>query len=157
MDKIKIAVSQAKNFFNTADHLAYVTYPALRETKLLLSIAENLYLSMVKAMESVLQYDRMYRRIRPLPDNFDSRFEVFKNKCAPRYSIDRDFVVLLDDLRGVLTQHKESPVEFTRRDRLVICDANYQMQTLSIEKMRSYLTRARPLLIKITKVVDNNA
>ena len=79
-------LSEANRAFKTADHLTYVTYPLVQETKLLIAIVENLYSALIKSIEAILEYDQLYKRISLLPQDPQSRLEIFKTKLFSLFS-----------------------------------------------------------------------
>ena len=149
MEKLKEMVAKANKLYKTADHLAYMTYPLVRDTKLIITVVENLYASLVMTMDAFLYYDRLYKRISPVPENFHSKFETFKTKTAPRYGIGRESLLLMLDLRDIIKKRKESPMEFTRRDKYVIASHDYKLRLISIEKTKEYLADSKILIEKL--------
>ena len=153
MEKIKETLAKANRLFNTVDHLAYVTYPLINDTKLIINITENLYNSLVMFVDALIEYERMYKRIPPLAENFESRFDTFKNKCAPRYNIKREHIVLINDLKKLVALRKKSSMEFVRKDKFVICNEDYKTYSLSIDKVKQYIKDSKEFVERINKVV----
>lgn len=143
----------AKKSIKTADHLTYMTYPLVKDLKIIIAITENIYSSIINAMEAVLQYDRYYKRINPLAENFDSRFQIFKEKCAPRYNFDRDDLSLIDELRTIVKHRTDSAMEFVRNDKLIICSPNFKMKTFNIDAIKQYLIKTKKFIAKADAVV----
>lgn len=156
MEEVFRLVSKAKQLYQTADHLAYVTYPMVNEIKLLVTITENLHNALVHGMNAIIHYDRLYKRIPPLNTDFNSRFETFKTKCAPRYNIDRSIILLMQDLKDVVEKRKESPMEFQRKNKFVICSHDYKMKTLSISKVKEYLNQSKPFFSRLDTIFSKN-
>jgi len=153
MEKFHKLIKEANSTFNTADHLTYVTYPLVKETRLIITIIENLYTAATKAMDAIIYYDRLYKRINPVAENFNSRIDVFKNKCAKRYDIDEKYINLLKDLKRIVSNHKESPMEFIRKDKFVICSDSYSnVKTLDINQLKEYISLTRSFLNKINSI-----
>lgn len=146
LEKYDEQIFLAKKAIKTADHLTYMTYPLVRDLKIIVSITQNIYLAVMSAMEAVLQYDRYYKRINPLAENFESRFQVFKEKCAPRYGFDRDDLMLVEELRTLIKQHKDSNMEFVRSDKLIICSPNFKMKTLDINAIKQYIIKTKKFI-----------
>jgi hypothetical protein len=116
-----------------------MTYPLVKDVKLIVTIAENLHQALVTAMDAILYYDRLYKRISQLPENFNSRFDIFKRSCVPRYNIERDHLVIINDLR-----------------QLVICNNKYRkMKVITIEKMKGYLVQSKSFMEKINNVLKH--
>mgnify|MGYP001562813167 CR=1 FL=1 len=154
MDKLKQLITEANTEFKKADHLAYVTYPMIRESKLLYAIAEVLYNSLHKGVEAVLAYERLYKRIPLVPGTFETEIELFKDVSA-RYGFNRNIVLLLLDLKRLIKAKKESPVEFVRKDKFVICDDDYTMSVLDINKIKAYVMDSREFVEKLNHVMKS--
>jgi len=153
MEEHEKLISESLKSLKLADHLTYVTYPLVKENKLLIKISEHIYLAMMMAMESLLLYDRYYKRIGPLNDNFESRMGIFKNNVAKRYNLDREYYILLMDLKEILEKHRKSPMVFERMGKVVICSDRYRMKTLSIEDIKHYLGKAKPFILKTYNIL----
>ena len=154
-DNIKNLIREANKTLQTADHLAYVTYPIVNELKLLVTITENIYVSMSLGMEALMRYDLYYKRISHIPTDFNLRLEVFK-KVSSRYNIERIYVSTIKDIKDLLEHQKKSPVEFTRKDKLIMLSSNYKIQKIiSIEKVKEYLNQAKPFISKVNRVLLN--
>ena len=152
MEKFQECMQAAKKAFQTADHFAYVTYPLLSDTKLIIPIAENLYLGATSAMDAVLQYDKFYKKIDNLTDDFDIRFTIFKNECAKRYNIQNDYINLITELKAIMAYHKNSTMEFTRKSNVVLYRSNLNMKTVNLMQMKSYIARLKQFLAKIDSI-----
>lgn len=156
MENIKALLKEANTKLNTADHLAYVTYPLVKETKLLLTTTENVYISMILAMEALLQYDRYYKRISYVPSDFMQKYEIFK-QISRKYNIDRLAIAMMLDLKNLIELHKKSPMVFTREQKLVIASHGFNvMKTLNIDNVKKYIQQAKPFITKINKVILPN-
>ena len=143
----------ANKAFQTADHLIYVTYPLLKEVKLIIPIAENLYSTVINLMDAVLEYDRLYKRIDLLVDNFDVRLDIFKSNCSKRYNITKEHIDLIVELRNIIQHHKKSPMEFIRGDKFVIASSNYSLKTVNLNNLKVYLTKVKQLSMKINEIL----
>ena len=156
MEDVLAFIKEANTKLNTADHLAYVTYPMVKEAKLLLAIVDNLYSSLALAMEALLRYDYYYKRISFVPNDFAQKYEVFK-KISMRYNLDRLAISSMKDIRSLLELHKKSSMVFTREQKLVIASQGFSvMRTLNIELVKKYIEQSKPLISKINKVITPN-
>ena len=156
MERFIEMVKRANKLYDTADHLAYITYPLVKDTKLIITIIENLYASLVAGMDALLYYDRLYKRINPYSENFHSKFEIFKTKTAPRYGIDRQKILLILDLREIIKKRQESPMEFIRKESYVIASHDYQLKMISIEKTKQYLEDSKDFFEKLNRIARHN-
>ncbi len=152
MEEIKRYVFEANNAFRTADHLAYVSYPLLKDNKLLLAITQNLYVAGLKGMDAVLNYERFYKRLNALPLDFDSKMHLFE-KNINNVNIRHDVCKIIKDLRFIINQHRNSPVEFSRREKFVICSDDYStMKTIDIDMLKTYIVVMREFLNSINRL-----
>ena len=152
MEVLKDLMKDSNTHLNTADHLAYVSYSNIKDNKIVVSIAENLYKSLLKAVEAVLQYERMYKRIPPYSENFNAKLEMFKTKCAPRYNLNNEIVILLDNLRIIVDQKKEL-MENDRKEKFAVFNNEYKIKSLTIEKVKEYLVKSNPFIQKVNEII----
>lgn len=153
MEKHEELIKDANKLINTADHFIYTTYPMLKETKLLLTIVKNIHDASVKAMDSVLEYERLYKRISDYPDDFNTKLEILKTKCMRKYSLPREFIQTIRDVRMIVKEHKQSPIEFSRYDKLIICSEDFRTKSISLTEVKGYLSTAKPFIQKTNRVV----
>ena len=114
---------------------------------------ENIQLSFLQGMDALLEYERLYKRIMPLPQNFESRFDIFRDKLINKYDITSQEVELIRMLRETIQAHKSSPIEFSRPDKFVICSENYRMKTISVQEIKQYILAAKSFLRKVENIV----
>ncbi|MAG52972.1 MAG: hypothetical protein CMH62_03350 [Nanoarchaeota archaeon] len=136
-----------------ADHLTYMTLPLVKDNKLILSILDNIRISLMHGMNSLLEYERLYKRVSPLPENFNSRYEVFRDKLINKYGITDIEVELIRNLKDTIEAHKNSPVEFSRPDKFVICTENYRMKTISVQEIKQYILITKSFLRKVENIL----
>jgi len=156
MEKFEECKEKAGKCIHIADHMISVTYPLVKDTKLLLAIMENIFLSLTNSMASVLHYERMYKRIPPFQDNFDSKFRMFKERCINRFNIDKSYILFIQDIKDVIVSHRKSPVEFVRKDKFVICSDNYRMKAISIEDIKKYVSKAKVFIEEMNNIIGKD-
>ena len=156
MQEIFQLVDKSNKCFKTADHLTYITYPLIKDIKLLINIVENLYRAMVYGMDAILEYDKLFKRISQFPDDFETKTNIFKTSCAKRYNISREHIVMIEDLKNILDYRNKSPMEFIRKDKFVICNGSFRMKTLNYDKVKEYVNNARPFIAKINKILKKD-
>ena len=158
METFNKLVQQANTSFKTADHLAHVTYPLLNETKLIITIAENLRKCIEDGMEAVLYLDRLYKRIQQYPSDFLSKFYVFRERCAVRYKFEKDEIAMINEVHILMESKRKSNLEFVRKDRLVFASDTYKLKSLTIHDVKNYLITAKKFLDKVNQIakVEND-
>ena len=152
MERFKELVEKANRSLNTADHLAYVTYPVINEPKLTITILNNIYQSLLHSIDALLYYDYLFKRVSFYPKDEKEKIELFRKITSKHYNIDREHIILIDEIKNLLSKHKESPIEFIRKDQLVICSTNYNIQTISINKIKDYLSKSKEFVDKINRI-----
>ena len=156
MEKFQEARQKAIQSFKTADHMVYVTYGVVKDAKLLLAILENLNTSLQETMNSILQYDRLFKRIPIFQDTFESKYNMFRLKSARRYKLESQYITTIAEVKETLDEHKKSPVEFVKNDRFVICNEGYRMKTLSINEIKKYLGIAKLFIQEANLITSKN-
>lgn len=149
MEKFQECREKAKRSLHIADHMLTQTYPLVQDPKLLLAVLENVFLAMTNAMGSLLYYERLFKRVPPFHDTFESKFNLFKMKSAIRYNIDPSYLILMQDVKDIIVEHRRSPIEFSRKDKFIICSPTYNLKTVSISHIKNYIDKTK-LFIKIT-------
>ena len=79
MEQFQEAIEKANQKLKIADHMIFMTYPLVRDNRLLLSIIQNIFLALTNSMSSILYYERLFKKIPSFNDNFDSKFTIFTN------------------------------------------------------------------------------
>lgn len=156
MEKFQEARDKARKKLKVADHMITMTYPLVRDTRLLIAVMENLFLALTNSMASVLYYERLFKRIPPFHDNFDSKFNMFRAKIVPRYKIDTSHIHMLNEIKDIIIQHKKSPVEFTRKDMFVIASNTYNLKTISVDQIKKYIAKSKMFLEEMEGIVSKD-
>jgi hypothetical protein len=156
MEKFQELRSAANKKLQLADHMLTMTYPIVKDPKLLLSVIENLFLAFSYAMSSLLYYERLFKRIPSFSDNFKSKFEMFKDKCSDRYNLDEEYLKIMQEIKEIIIAHKKSPMEFQRNDNFVICNGDYRMRTISSDMIKIYVQKAKLFIKSVSTIVSRD-
>lgn len=153
MENYEALALDANKFFNTADHLAFVTYPFVRDSKMLWAIIENIYSSLTKAMDALLYYDKFYKRLTNIPLDFSLRYELFKNKTALRYEISKVSISLIKEINELIEQQKSSSMTFSKQERLIICSETLRVKVITEEQVKKYVYDAKPFIVRMNSII----
>ncbi len=156
MEKFEETRDKAKRNIKIADHMLSVTYPLIKDPKLLLAIIENIFLSYTNSVAAILYYERYFKRIPPFHETFESKLNMFRERCVLKYNIDKSYLTEIQDIKDIIIEHRKSPVEFKRKDQFVICSDNYRLKTLSINDIRKYLDKAKVFIEAIDTIVSKD-
>ena len=143
MERFELELEKAKKDIKVADHMLNITYKLVDDPKILLTVMNRIKSALTSTMLSLLLFERMYKRIPPFQENFDSIFNTFRARCTRRYNINIEYITLIQDLDIILKQHKKSPVEFSRKGKFVICSEDYRIKVLSLDKIKGFVKKAK--------------
>lgn len=154
MEKFLSALESASKTLQTADHMIYITFPLIKDNRLLIKIFSEIYSVILAIVNAVLQYDYAYKRIM-LYNDAKINFKNFKEKCAPRFGITEEEIVKIIEIFKIMEGHRQSPMEFVRKDKFVILSETLQTDVVTVEKLKGYLFTAKNILQKVNGKIKN--
>jgi len=150
MEKFLENLQEAEKIIQRMDHMIYVTFPLMKDKRLLLKIILETKIAITKSINSILQYEYLYKRI-SLYKESKTNFRTFQKQCAPRYEITKQEIKLISELFDIVEKHKQSPFEFMRNEKVIILSENLTPKALTIENAKEFLLLAKDLLRKTKK------
>ncbi|MBL7059252.1 hypothetical protein ISS08_02265 [Candidatus Pacearchaeota archaeon] len=148
MEKFLENLEKAKNITFTADHLIYVTYPLLKDKKLLLKILLETKNAIIYSLNAILQYEYLFKRIK-LNTDPKINFKTFQNKCAAKYEITDSEVNLIVEILDLSEKHKKSPMEYLKKDKIIILSKFSEQTIIPVEKIKEFVELSKKILKKI--------
>ena len=145
-EKYEVSINRAKDTLDSIHRMMTITMPVLKDNKFLIKIFESLHDSILSLVRAVLQYEYLHKRI-SLYMEAESNFETFR-ECSKRYQISEDSVSQIRKILLLMKRHKESPMEFVKREKFVILSENLSTETITIEKLRDFYAMASDVLNK---------
>lgn len=142
----------AKRKLAIADHFMFVTYPLLKETKMLKMIMDNVADSVFKSMQAVLEKERMMKKATHLTGNFHVDFELFRSHSS-QYGFTPKHHYLVQELRAFHESKMKSHMEFVRGDKYVFAFEDFSMKVLTADKVKSMIENANDFLAKAEGVL----
>ena len=149
MEEYDKLLKEAIRHLQIADHMTYVTLPLINENRLLLKIFDEICLSIIKSINSILSYEHFCKRIN-LYTNYSNNLETFV-RIAKNYDISNEQLRKIKEIININNQHKQSAVEFVKRDRVVIMSDNLGTQILDIRIIKQYLLFVKELIVKTSR------
>jgi hypothetical protein len=146
-------IQEAKKAFAKADHLIYMTYPNIKEVKLLYSAVESLNSAMQKALESLLIHEQTHKRISQVPKDLNSKLLIYNNYCK-KHGFPQEAAFLIRELAKIVKARKEAPMEFVRKNKFVICSDDYRMKVIDEKTIKKYLILSRSFITKVEKHIN---
>ena len=147
-------INKAVKSLQIADHLTYITFPLIKEKRLLLKILDEIHLSLLNLINAILQYEYVYKRIQLYHDT-KSNFRTFIEKCAPRYEISKEQISKILDIFTLAERHKKSPMEFIKNNKVVIMSDNLKTNYVDVDKIKEYLLLTKEILKKTKEKIIN--
>ena len=147
MEKFLENVQEAEKNLRTIDHIVYVTFPLIKDKRLLLKVIQDIKGVVTHCITSILQYEYLYKRISLHRDSREN-FKTFTEKCAVKYNISKEEIRLFMELAGFVEKHKASPFEFVKEEKIVILSENSKPTTLTLGKTKEFLIMAKDILRK---------
>ena len=154
-EKFIQSLEYATKSLQTADHMAYITFPLVKEKRLLLKILSEIHSSILNTINAILQYEFYWKRIN-LYSDAKSNFDIFRHKCAPRYKISPEQINKVIEIFSLIERHKKSPFEFVKDDKIVIMSEGMRTDTITLEKIKSYLLETKDILKKANTVIKGS-
>ena len=147
---------KARQKIRTADHMLTVTYPLVKDPKLLLAVLENVSEGLELGITSVLEHERLFKRVPPFGNNFTIKFGLFKQKIMHKHNLDPQNLRTIIEVREIIHNHKRSMVEFIRKDKFVMSDDNYNLKTLDNAKIKNLLLRSKVFIDQLYNITTKN-
>lgn len=153
MEHAKELLRDAQEKLLRADHLAFMTYPQVKEPKMLALVLENVDAVFSDCMEALLDYERMYKRISVVKGDFDSELRMLREHCLKRYGYPDRVANVISEVRFLAEKKKGCQMEFQRKDQYVLCSDSYRLDFLDIRKVSEYVREAGKFLERTLEVV----
>ncbi|MGV8151305.1 MAG: hypothetical protein ACP5NV_06280 [Candidatus Woesearchaeota archaeon] len=144
--------AQAENKLKIADHLLSTTFAVIKDPKLLISVIDSLYQAMDYAIDSVVEFEKNFKSLEY--HGWDSKMDIFRRKIVTKYGLDPKIVDFTIDLKSTLEGHRKSGMEFTKKEKFVISDNDYNLKTLTYEDVKKKYVQAKLYVAQIFKIID---
>jgi len=151
------SLDEARRMIKTVDHMVYVTYPILKENRLLIKMLEQVNNAVFNIINAIIQHEYAYKRIR-LYSDMRANMEIFEEKVAPRYGISGEHMLGIKQVFNLIEKHRKSPMEFVRQNKFIIMSENLETENVTLDKLKFFLTISKELLKKaeMTMTSDRN-
>ena len=154
MEKFLENIRQAEKKIRTADHMVYVTFPLIKDKRILLILISELKKAVANCINVILQYDYLYKRI-SLYEDAKINFETFKSKSSKRFDITNQEIALIIKLFELEQNHKKSSMEFTKDNKIVILSEDMRQRIITLEEIKQFLQLSKDILKKTKNKIAN--
>lgn len=147
MQKFIENLEESERINKSLDHLLTITFPIVKDKRILIKILSELKVSIKKTINSILQYEFIYKRIK-LHENPNKNFEIFVKECSKRYKITPQEIEKIKEIFDIAKKHEESSMEFMRGEKIVILSKEMNPRSISLEQTKDYLETVKNLTKK---------
>jgi hypothetical protein len=155
MDEIEVSRARAKRYLHVADHMVYMTYGVVKDSKILLSVMDSIFLSLTNCMTALLEQEKKFKAIPLVPKGFEAKFMLFRD-VAQKFKLDDAYISMMRDVKDTILDHKTSPVAFRRKEQYVICSDSYHMRTINVDQIKEYLRMTREFFSDIQRLTSKS-
>lgn len=156
MEQFQFLRDKAVEKVRVADHMLFMTYPVVKDPKLLLAVVENVFAGLDFGVAAVLHHQKLFKQIPPFQETFTSRFEMFRRTVIPQLGLSPNYVKLISDVRILISAHKKSPISFVKNDKYVICSPKYDIKAIDVGLVKRYIFEAKIFVDHVSKIVSKN-
>ena len=154
MEKFLENLILAEKMIQTADHMIYVTFPLIKDKRLLLKILQEMKNAIALCINAILQYEYLYKRIKLYKDS-RLNFKIFIEKCVPRYRITKEEINQIMELFDFVEKQKESPFEFVKDEKLVVLGTGLRPRIMTVERTKELMMVAKSILKKTKETIGS--
>lgn len=129
-------LDEATRRIRIADHMLTMTYPLVKDPKLLIAVLGNLCMGMELSMTDVLVRERV-------PHTEQGRLTAYKRYLARKLHTPPETLRAYEEMQSTLKEHATSPVSFRRNEKFVICNEGYKLRTLTEATVKKYVALAK--------------
>lgn len=152
MQKFIKNFTEAESLLHGVDHLIYVSFPMIKDKRILLTSLEKLRNCAVKCINSLLQYEYLHRRVKLYKDPH-LNMKTFESKCARRYGFSETDLNSIKELFKFYNFHKKSSMEFMKNGDIFMLVNGPTPIRVNLEKIKILLNATKNLFNKIRHII----
>lgn len=139
MEDYKSLIEGAYREAKLADYMAHVTNKLVNDKKVLISVINHIHKSYNMALKAFLLRERMYRRVPPVPEDFNLLTDLFFNKCADALSINNGLKNNILKINKAVNAYDERGMLLERSKKYVFVSSSYELIDLKAEDVKDWL------------------
>lgn len=142
MEKLHEYLENAIKHIQIADHMTYVTFPLVNEKRLLIKIFEEIYQALIYLIKQTLANKN--EQITNTEEDIKKFFIIIKN-----FSLNENQIQKIKEIILINQKHKTSPLEFVKKEKIVILSDSLNIEILDIQLIKQYLLVTKEIFLKI--------
>ncbi|MFP4119112.1 MAG: hypothetical protein ACLFTH_03595 [Candidatus Woesearchaeota archaeon] len=140
MDVFEYFMKEARRSLDAAEHMRSVSYPLAEDPKIFLGVVSKLHEAHKSILKLVLLSNKDCSSVKeceqlPIRD-FKKAFDLIQNDTTSAQVLSDKELSALAETYDLVLKHRDSPVEFPRKEQFVMCDDDYGTKQLSGELVR---------------------
>jgi hypothetical protein len=155
MEKFLELRLKALEYLKVADQSIKFTYQLVKDNKVLVTAVNGLFMAMASAIGSLLYYELKYKRVPAFEDNFEAKYQLMRTNVLERYHIDPSYLKLARQLKDLVIAHKNSPIEFSREGKFVICSDDYKIKEITPDSLREAYAKTKLFIEEVITLTKN--
>ena len=156
MENYHELLNKAKKEIDSSDHLLFVTYNIVKDSKFVFSVTNQLIDAVKYALEALLEFERKSKLIEPYPKQFNFMVETFKKKVAERREFEEKTLTFLNKLVTMEQTIDTSSLHFRRGDTYVLADEDFGTQSIELQTIKSYFSSAQEFVTKVGDIIEQD-
>ncbi|MBT4134917.1 hypothetical protein HOE39_01080 [Candidatus Woesearchaeota archaeon] len=156
MENYHELINKAQKEIDSSDHLLFVTYNIVKDSKFVFSVTNQLIDAVKYALEALLEFERKSKLIEPYPKQFNFMVETFKKKVAERREFEEKTLTFLNKLVTMEQTIDTSSLHFRRGDTYVLADEDFGTQSIELQTIKSYFSSAQEFVTKVGDIIEQD-
>lgn len=154
MEKFLEYLEESEKIVRAVDHMTYVTFPLIKEKKLLIKIIVELKKAIIYCINSILQYEHIQNKIK-LQKDTKSNFQIFLHQSSKRFDISREEIEKIIEVLEIVESHNQSSMEFVKENKIIFLSENMQQSTLTLEKIKNFIITIKIIIKKVKSKITS--
>jgi hypothetical protein len=142
----------ARKQIELADHMLYVTYSMVQETKFLLAIANHVINAARLALQSLLEFEILYKRLEHYNKTFVSEIAIYRNKLSLKYNFDNKYLKLLERLYEIQKYDSQSIMRFKKGDKYILSTGD-KISSIDLDSLKRYSNLTKKFIDEIAQAI----
>ncbi|MBT5274604.1 hypothetical protein HOH11_01180 [Candidatus Woesearchaeota archaeon] len=156
MENYHELLNKAKKEIDSSDHLLFVTYNIVKDSKFVFSVTNQLIDAVKYAIEALLEFERKSKLIEPYPKQFNFMVDTFKKKVSERREFETSTLVFLNKLVLMEQTIDSSSLNFRRGETYVLADEEFGTQAIELQTIKSYFSDAKSFVEKVGEIIEQD-
>ncbi|MCD6590230.1 hypothetical protein J7K74_03540 [Candidatus Woesearchaeota archaeon] len=150
----KEMLREAMEEVRVADHMLIMTYPLVRDPKMLLAIIQKLLNACEKSLTAATSFEYEWKRINALPKEFMTKLKLLKEGFQKDYGFTPQELKIVKEVYNIIQEHRTASIEFSRHEKFIISNNDYRLRTITQDQIKRYVPIIKSFIEKIKKRID---